>query len=287
MSCSARRPPKGRGAEDRRWPAAAPGTLDHLHGRAFHGPHHGRRPGHSDAVGHSQGSASGLRQAHGRVGRRRRRGRPVPTGSSASCGPATASPRGCRTASRSPSSTRARAPAPRCSPRARPWSRGTARSWSCPATIRSSPPSRSPTCSPSTTRARRGATLLTTDQLDPAGYGRIVRDGDGNVERIVETKHTGRRHAGGARHPRDQPRHLRLRGADALRRRSTSVGPSRRRALPHRRLPAACAQTAPRSSPAHDRRRRRRPRRQRPRRPDGGRGRSPSAASSRATPAPA
>src|SRR5215218_9590290 len=26
-----------------------------------------------------------------------------------------------------------------------------------------------------------GATLLTTDQLDPAGYGRIVRDGDGHV----------------------------------------------------------------------------------------------------------
>jgi bifunctional UDP-N-acetylglucosamine pyrophosphorylase/glucosamine-1-phosphate N-acetyltransferase len=34
-----------------------------------------------------------------------------------------------------------------------------------------------------------GATLLTTDQLDPAGYGRIVRDGDGRFERIVETKY--------------------------------------------------------------------------------------------------
>src|SRR3954453_4010990 len=34
------------------------------------------------------------------------------------------------------------------------------------------------------------ATLLTTEELDPTGYGRIVRDGDGNVERIVETKHT-------------------------------------------------------------------------------------------------
>jgi bifunctional UDP-N-acetylglucosamine pyrophosphorylase / glucosamine-1-phosphate N-acetyltransferase len=31
------------------------------------------------------------------------------------------------------------------------------------------------------------ATLLTTEELDPAGYGRIVRDGD-EVERIVETK---------------------------------------------------------------------------------------------------
>jgi len=34
------------------------------------------------------------------------------------------------------------------------------------------------------------ATLLTTDRLDPAGFGRVVRDGKGNVERIVETKHT-------------------------------------------------------------------------------------------------
>lgn len=35
-----------------------------------------------------------------------------------------------------------------------------------------------------------GATLLTTEALDPAGYGRIVRAPDGSVERIVETKHT-------------------------------------------------------------------------------------------------
>ncbi len=34
------------------------------------------------------------------------------------------------------------------------------------------------------------ATLLTTDRIDPAGYGRIIRDGDGTVDRIVETKHT-------------------------------------------------------------------------------------------------
>jgi bifunctional UDP-N-acetylglucosamine pyrophosphorylase/glucosamine-1-phosphate N-acetyltransferase len=32
------------------------------------------------------------------------------------------------------------------------------------------------------------ATLLTTEGLDPAGYGRIVRGADGSVERIVETK---------------------------------------------------------------------------------------------------
>jgi bifunctional UDP-N-acetylglucosamine pyrophosphorylase/glucosamine-1-phosphate N-acetyltransferase len=34
------------------------------------------------------------------------------------------------------------------------------------------------------------ATLLTTDRLDPAGFGRIVRDGAGHVERIFETKYT-------------------------------------------------------------------------------------------------
>src|SRR3954453_17621928 len=34
------------------------------------------------------------------------------------------------------------------------------------------------------------ATLLTTDELDPTAYGRIVRSGDGSVEKIVETKRT-------------------------------------------------------------------------------------------------
>jgi len=38
--------------------------------------------------------------------------------------------------------------------------------------------------------AGAAATLLTTEELDPAGYGRIVRAADGSVERIVETKHT-------------------------------------------------------------------------------------------------
>jgi bifunctional UDP-N-acetylglucosamine pyrophosphorylase/glucosamine-1-phosphate N-acetyltransferase len=42
-------------------------------------------------------------------------------------------------------------------------------------------------------RERGGtATLLTTEGLDPAGYGRIVRAADGSVERIVETKHPER-----------------------------------------------------------------------------------------------
>jgi bifunctional UDP-N-acetylglucosamine pyrophosphorylase/glucosamine-1-phosphate N-acetyltransferase len=39
--------------------------------------------------------------------------------------------------------------------------------------------------------AGAAATLLTTEGLDPSGYGRIVRDADGAVERIVETKDPG------------------------------------------------------------------------------------------------
>jgi bifunctional UDP-N-acetylglucosamine pyrophosphorylase / glucosamine-1-phosphate N-acetyltransferase len=34
------------------------------------------------------------------------------------------------------------------------------------------------------------ATLLTSESLDPARYGRVVRSGDGTIERIVETKET-------------------------------------------------------------------------------------------------
>jgi bifunctional UDP-N-acetylglucosamine pyrophosphorylase/glucosamine-1-phosphate N-acetyltransferase len=36
---------------------------------------------------------------------------------------------------------------------------------------------------------RAAATLLTTEGLDPSGYGRIVRAADGSVQQIVETKH--------------------------------------------------------------------------------------------------
>ncbi len=38
-------------------------------------------------------------------------------------------------------------------------------------------------------REGAAATLLTTDQLDPAGYGRIVRTDGGQIDRIVETKY--------------------------------------------------------------------------------------------------
>jgi bifunctional UDP-N-acetylglucosamine pyrophosphorylase/glucosamine-1-phosphate N-acetyltransferase len=39
-------------------------------------------------------------------------------------------------------------------------------------------------------RAQAAATVLTTEDLDPTSYGRVVRDADGHVERIVETKYT-------------------------------------------------------------------------------------------------
>ena len=35
------------------------------------------------------------------------------------------------------------------------------------------------------------ATMVTTELDDPSGYGRVVRDGDGHVERVVETKRDG------------------------------------------------------------------------------------------------
>ena len=37
-------------------------------------------------------------------------------------------------------------------------------------------------------REAAAATVLTTEELDPTGYGRVVRGDDGRVERIVETK---------------------------------------------------------------------------------------------------
>jgi bifunctional UDP-N-acetylglucosamine pyrophosphorylase / glucosamine-1-phosphate N-acetyltransferase len=40
-------------------------------------------------------------------------------------------------------------------------------------------------------QSRAGATLATSVLADASGYGRIVRDADGHVERVVETKHPG------------------------------------------------------------------------------------------------
>ena len=45
----------------------------------------------------------------------------------------------------------------------------------------------------------------------PGQYGRVIRDREGNVERVVEAKAGGRRDARAARDPRGQHRHLRVR----------------------------------------------------------------------------
>ncbi len=60
------------------------------------------------------------------------------------------------------------------------------RSWSCPATLRSS---RGACCAPwwiSIERSGAAATVLTMDLPDPTGYGRVVRDESGDVVKIVE-----------------------------------------------------------------------------------------------------
>ncbi len=132
-------------------------------------------------------------------------------------------------ASRSPSRPRGRAPAPRCSPRASAHRRHGRRSSSSPAIIRSSPREQldgaasrehaaraapPPRCSPprSSTPPATGASCAT---------GRRRR-----ADRRDEAHRTSRA-GGGARDPRDQHRHLRLRRARRCSRRSTRSGSSR------------------------------------------------------------
>ena len=171
-----------------------------------------------------------------------------------------------------PSRTRARAPARPCSPRASAVHDGHGGGPLRRPPARDRRADRGP-ASTSTGERRAGATILTTDQLDPAGYGRIVRGGDGEVERIVETKYTDGVPRRGARHPRGQPRHLRLRGRRALRgarRRSADDGGERYLTGRASRCSRADGgkRRHPRRADAGER-----PRRERPRRPDGGRAR--------------
>ena len=66
------------------------------------------------------------------------------------------------------------------------------------------------------------ATVATMELDDPTGYGRVVRRGDGSVERVVETKVEGDATAEELDDPRGQRRRLRLRrrarSSDALER---------------------------------------------------------------------
>ena len=75
-----------------------------------------------------------------------------------------------------------------------------------------------------------------------AGYGRVVRDADGGVERIVETKRRATRRRG-ARDPRDQLRRLRLRRRRADGRAAAASAPTTRRASST--CPTSCRCSAP------------------------------------------
>ena len=158
--------------------------------------------------------------------------------SSAWCGPGDGVAEGLPDGRRaSPSRRRARAPGPRCSRRAPRSSRPAA-----PVVVLSGD---HPLVSAElltgllAAHAREGAaaTILTTDGPRPDGYGRIVRDGDGAVERIVETKDPDGRPGGRAGDPRDQPRHLRVRAGRRCVSALDAVRRAGRRALPDRRHP--------------------------------------------------
>ena len=73
-------------------------------------------------------------------------------------------------------------------------------------------------------------------------YGRVVRDSEGNVERVVEAKARGRRDARAARDPRGQHRRLRVRRRQPARR----ARPDRHRQRAGRALPARRAAEAAR-----------------------------------------
>ncbi len=169
-----------------------------------HRPDPRRRPGHAHALEHAEGAARAVRPADGAVagaggarGRRGagRRGRLAGARSASRCCPRASSWR-CSRARTAPAArssrrwqARRRLRRPRGggagggaqrrrAARQRGGDRGAARG----------------------ARARRrGATMATTVLDDPSGYGRVVRDASGAVERVVETKKRGRRQRGGAR----------------------------------------------------------------------------------------
>ena len=73
-----------------------------------------------------------------------------------------------------------------------------------------------------TPRIGAAATMATMVLDDPTGYGRVVRDDDGDVERVVETKAAGDATRRAARDPRGQQRDLRLRRRPRCSPRSTA-----------------------------------------------------------------
>ena len=173
-------------------------------------PDHGRGRGHADALLAAQGPAPGLRAADGRLaGARRARG-----GRRAGRRDRLARPRprlrACPTAPRPSSSPRPTAPAAPCAP-----PHDLVRESETVVVLSGDHPLITAEIIAALLETHRAAgaaaTVMTVELDDPGAYGRIVRDADGDVERIVETKDPDEVDPEDARDPRDQHRHLRLR----------------------------------------------------------------------------
>ncbi len=123
--------------------------------------------------------------------------------------------------------------------------RARARSWWCPAMRRCSPRPRSAPSSPSTSARVPRPPCSAASPTIPTGYGRVIRDAEGGVTRIVEHKDATDCRAGDHR---GRGQRLRLRPCPAARRRRPPVEgqlpgrgvPARRRLDPCRRRAARC-----------------------------------------------
>ena len=99
---------------------------------------------------------------------------------------------------------------------------------------------------------------------DPTGYGRVVRDAQGRVQRVVETKAEGDATADSCRSTRSTARSSRSTRTPSDKR-STASPPTTPAGALSPRCPARATTIRPRNSRARPRRPRPRPRRQRPR----------------------
>ena len=139
-----------------------------------------------------EGAARRLRAADGALARARRAARPAPSASSSSTPRRGRSTGAARRASELAVQPRARrhrrrGRPPACEARRRPTRAVVVLSGDVPL----SPPRRVRALVDAHADAGAAATMVTTMLDDPSGYGRVVRDADGGVERVVETKAAG------------------------------------------------------------------------------------------------
>ena len=112
-----------------------------------------------------------------------------------------------------------------------------------------------------TTSAGAAATIATMELDDPTGYGRVVRDADGSVERVVETKAAGRRdRRASSRSARSTPASTRSTAARCSTRSSRLDADNAQGELYLPDVLPAAARATARPSPAHVARRSRRSR---------------------------